>query len=393
VVEKVTPVALRDVWGHEAIDFTPWLLKNLDFLNDILPFELVEAEREKAAGTSWVDIVAKDTEGGTVVIENQLGTSDHDHLGKVITYLATYEAKRAIWIVGDARFEHIEAINWLNKMGPVDFFLVRAEALRIGNSEPAAQFAVITGPSEPLRAAGDTKRRQASTGSRSFRDAIDESECYDTLPKGKRHEAARMTDYAIRLLWHRTGASMDAFAPRRTHAESLDFLKRHRRIIECVKLILTENSGKENKIGWYVSTGYAAGLLYLFGSSATDPAAYRAEESPNENLLNWDRWTTACDFFVRLAGRSRDTAAVHDAFARWIDNREAVNNAVRWAILVKAWNVWSTSGKAIRPKDLALAYKKDQDGDEVLDECPTCGGIDRGSPEPVGDAEGRDEDQ
>lgn len=61
------------------------------------------------------DLIAEDEAGNTVVIENQLDRSDHDHLGKVITYVSVVEAKAAVWIVSDPRPEHVRAVAWLNE--------------------------------------------------------------------------------------------------------------------------------------------------------------------------------------------------------------------------------------------------------------------------------------
>ena len=104
-ITKLRRVPLREVWPHEAYDFTAWLEENLDVLNDALDLTLVDASREQAAGSFSVDLVAEDEAGNRVVIENQLGKSNHDHLGKVITYLAAMDARAAIWIVsvGQAR--------------------------------------------------------------------------------------------------------------------------------------------------------------------------------------------------------------------------------------------------------------------------------------------------
>ena len=98
MIEKIVRVPLRDVWRHEALDFTKWLQENIDVLNDVLGLSLISAESEQSAGNFNVDLVAEDEGGNTTIIENQLEKSDHDHLGKVITYLTALDAKNAIWI-------------------------------------------------------------------------------------------------------------------------------------------------------------------------------------------------------------------------------------------------------------------------------------------------------
>lgn len=158
MVERLTRVDLRDVWPHEAWDFTEWLRSNTDVLSEQLPFEITGAESEAPAGQLNVDIVAETEEGGSIVIENQLGRSDHDHLGKLITYLSLYEADTAIWVVRDARAEHTSAVSWLNETYDAAFYLFKIEAVRIGDSEPAPLFTQIVGPSEELSQAGQKKQ-------------------------------------------------------------------------------------------------------------------------------------------------------------------------------------------------------------------------------------------
>lgn len=157
-VGKLTRVPLREVWPHEAQDFTRWLQVNLDVLNEHLPVALTSAEREQNAGAFSVDLVAEDADGNVVVIENQLERSNHDHLGKLITYLAAFEAKRAIWIVAEPRPEHVRAVSWLNDASPADFHLFRVEAIKIGESQPAPLLSPIVGPSESGSAVAETRQ-------------------------------------------------------------------------------------------------------------------------------------------------------------------------------------------------------------------------------------------
>ncbi len=147
-ISRLQRVPLRSVWPHEAYDFTQWLQENIDVLNVALDLNLVNVEREQAAGSFSIDLVAEDEGGGTVIIENQLEKSNHDHLGKVITYLTALSARAAIWIVAEPRPEHVAAIAWLNESTGADFYLVKVEAVRIGDSLPAPILTLIVGPSE-----------------------------------------------------------------------------------------------------------------------------------------------------------------------------------------------------------------------------------------------------
>jgi hypothetical protein len=97
------------------------------------------------------------------IIENQLEKTDHDHLGKLVTYLSNVEAKTAIWISSQPREEHVKAINWLNEFTPEDisFYLVKAEAIQIGDSMPAPLFSVVAEPTEISKEIGKEKKEYA----------------------------------------------------------------------------------------------------------------------------------------------------------------------------------------------------------------------------------------
>ena len=147
-------VSLRDVWPHEQQDFSRWLVENIAFLNDHLPFEVVAESliAEAPAGPFAVDVVgdAIDSESGEtfkVVIENQLEQTDHRHLGQILTYLAAYDAKAAIWISAGARPEHARAVQWLNDESTIDAWLFDIEVIRIADSPAAPILRRIIGPS------------------------------------------------------------------------------------------------------------------------------------------------------------------------------------------------------------------------------------------------------
>ena len=137
MIEKIKKVPLRNVWKHEAHDFTTWLENNIDVISDELDVEFNNVEREVSAGRFSVDLVAETSNSDRVIIENQLEPSNHDHLGKVITYLTVLDAKVAIWIVSNPRPEHVQAITWLNESSSASFYLIKIEAIQIGNSSPA----------------------------------------------------------------------------------------------------------------------------------------------------------------------------------------------------------------------------------------------------------------
>jgi hypothetical protein len=144
---------LRTVWPHEAADFTPWLSEddNIALLSDAVGIDITVDETESAVGEFHVDISAAET--GTerkIIIENQLEDTNHDHLGKLITYASGKSADVIIWVVKHAREEHKAAIEWLNQHTDekIGFFLCEIKLYRIGDSAPAVKFEVIEKPND-----------------------------------------------------------------------------------------------------------------------------------------------------------------------------------------------------------------------------------------------------
>ena len=120
---------LREIWKHEASDFTNWLAKpeNIAILSDEIGIGLKLVKTEAEVGSFSSDILAEEENTGKkVIIENQLEPTDHNHLGKIITYASGYDAAIIIWIVQEARDEHKRAVDWLNEHTDegVNFFLV-----------------------------------------------------------------------------------------------------------------------------------------------------------------------------------------------------------------------------------------------------------------------------
>ncbi len=151
--ERLEEVNIRDLWKHEQYDFSDWLSKeeNIEMLGDEVGLTLTDINREVYVGSYRCDLVAKDEATGIkVVIENQLEATNHDHLGKIITYASGLDANVVIWIVKEAREEHRSAIEWLNNnmSKNISFFLIEIRAYRIGNSLPAPKFVIIEKPND-----------------------------------------------------------------------------------------------------------------------------------------------------------------------------------------------------------------------------------------------------
>ena len=150
---KLQEIDIREVWTHEQYDFSKWLSAedNMQELGNVLNLSLSDIETEKFVGSYRCDILCRDEITGRVVlIENQLEQTNHDHLGKILTYASGLDASVVVWVVASARDEHASAIEWLNKHtdDSISFFLLEIHAYRIGNSEPAPQFKIIEQPND-----------------------------------------------------------------------------------------------------------------------------------------------------------------------------------------------------------------------------------------------------
>mgnify|MGYP000874843599 FL=1 len=145
---------LRSIWPHEALNFTPWVAENVDLLADAVGLDITVDETESSVGDFNVDIYASET--GTdrkIIIENQLEDTDHDHLGKLITYASGKGADVVIWVVKHAREEHKAAVEWLNNHtdDKIGFFLCEIKLFQIGDSQIAPAFTVVERPNDSTK--------------------------------------------------------------------------------------------------------------------------------------------------------------------------------------------------------------------------------------------------
>ena len=165
---KLENVELREVWDHEALDFTNWLAReeNINLLSEELGINgLKILQTEANAGDFKIDILAEDERGSKIIIENQLEKTNHDHLGKILTYASSQDAKYIIWIAKEIRDEHRRAIDWLNEHTDEDtsFFAVQVELWKIGNSSPAPKFNIISKPNDWAKAIKMASQRDELT--------------------------------------------------------------------------------------------------------------------------------------------------------------------------------------------------------------------------------------
>ncbi len=146
-IGRLAQVSAAEVWGEGAPDLAGWLAENPDIATDVLGFTLANSERKRGPEGAEFS-VADDSSGRRVLVESRIGETGDGHLGMLVANLAASGAQAAVWLVSEARPEHERAIAWLNDSSTCSFYLVKLDAVRIGNSDPAPVLGLIAGPTE-----------------------------------------------------------------------------------------------------------------------------------------------------------------------------------------------------------------------------------------------------
>ncbi len=144
----------RKMWSNEQYDFTPWLVDHIEELGEKIGMELEVVGREVSVGPYSADILAKETSTNNyVVIENQLEKTNHDHLGKSITYASALNAKTIVWIATDFTEEHKKAFDWLNDNTNEElaFWAIQLELWQISDDTASMRFNIVCTPSSNVK--------------------------------------------------------------------------------------------------------------------------------------------------------------------------------------------------------------------------------------------------
>ena len=166
-LKQLTPVELSEVWETEPQHFTPWLAQeeNLERLGKTLQIELELEAQEINVGGFRADLLCKNTvDGSWVLIENQLASTDHTHVGQLLTYAAGLDAYTVIWIAKTFRSEHCAMLDWQNRITDerYRFFGVEVKVWQIENSPRAVQFDVVSSPNDWGRGVSRDTQRAAN---------------------------------------------------------------------------------------------------------------------------------------------------------------------------------------------------------------------------------------
>lgn len=267
--------------------------------------------------------------------------------------------------------------------------------LKWPDGPPTIESLVVFGVDE----SAETVRTLDNTRTRTLTDVLyTQTEIFgENVTANDRKVLARSLDYAIKFLWHRTGADKEAFSPKRTHSESLDFVNRHPKVLECVQFVHAINQrptledgtkSKDTPLKDLVSPGFAAGLLYLMGCSDSDTMKYQAAEPPREMdgddpILDWGRLDDAKTFWSGIAKRDPQFMEIIHALAALTDPNSGDGGSVmeKTCTIVKAWNTY-IKGEELTEDNLKLVKEESVLGIKTLKEFPIVepNGIDMGEP-------------
>lgn len=251
---------------------------------------------------------------------------------------------------------------------------------------PTIEIIAVLGVDE----SGDTTKTLDNVKPRTLEDVLyTDVDLFGKLPPKDRRAMAGVLAYAVKLLWHRAGRDVDAYAPRRTHSESVEFITRHPKLVEMCRHVFEENQNAPPpySASASVSPGTMAGLAYLMAASQSDGDKYRAGNPPSEKRLDMTMLEKAQEFVSLFGSGAAELAAVRQAIAalHGESGERTPRREEREAVFVNAWNLWSTgvkpTPKKIEPEWEEVEATDDEPAYKRMTAMPTVGGMDLGDPE------------
>jgi len=274
-------MSLRDVWPHEAHDFTPWLVENIDRLGDTLDLKLEQVQAEVTLPhVGRVDICAR--QAGTdakVVIENQLGESDDSHCLRLLGYAAGAEASILVWVARDFTAYHKGILNWLNEADTIDVYAVKVRAFRVGDAL-AADFETVVEPSVSRNKLSHHAKKSWNTRYAEFyRPLVAQLRQSELLPVGKGGFRGRFRSFQTGCTDSCYAASWPEENPRvYLWLFGTDWQQRYAILESCQKQI----DGKANGAIWEEEAD-GAWIRLEFGK----PVSWSAPEAELEDVRQW----------------------------------------------------------------------------------------------------------
>lgn len=211
----------------------------------------------------------------------------------------------------------------------------------------------------------------------------------------KRKVLTKAMEHAVSLLWRRSGMADSYFITKRTHSAAIDFIERHRRLVEAVAKVHELYSVNHRYYSRLIGLGTAAGLLYLMGCSASDGIAYRSQNPRHEGDLDWSNWDAAVEFwnlFCKAEAGEDDQdgsrlQVLRDVLANMGDDTPAASRPLaKIAAVLYAWDAIKDD-EEVEKEDIQPTYQEDANGFPKLQDFPAVGGIDMGEEQTIRDDE------
>lgn len=177
--DDVIKNGIKEIWPLEENDFSPWVANNLQDIEEIIGKHIVSYELEKSCGRYEADIVATTEDGEIIIVENKLGTFDHDHFGKALTYMSYFHANTIVWICDKYYEEHIKAINQLNDMSSDEytFYALELKLYQYDKSNIKYNYNILAEPDYVTKRINEKNSANKSINST----ALANNEFYDNL--------------------------------------------------------------------------------------------------------------------------------------------------------------------------------------------------------------------
>lgn len=211
---------------------------------------------------------------------------------------------------------------------------------------------------------------------RSFADCIFRSDYFEDIKKvATKKKISKAVDFAVRLLWHRTGVFKDHHGTKRTHPEAMSLIERHPRLLEAVRFIFEEDEDGEHYLSRFLARGTLSGMHYLMCTSASSDAEYFPGRE--EASLNFSNQDSAEAFWIELKNPKGELSSLRKLLSG-LGGQGDADRIERLALICKAWELWIDE-REVTTEALKLEYTRDDYGNKVVAENHSVGGIDLGN--------------
>jgi len=160
---------IRKAWPKEDDNFTPWLAKEgIEILSDEIGIKLKTLGTEESVGKYSLDILAEDSKNGDkVIIENMYGETNHDHIGKLFTYAAGFDAKILILIAEKFTPEHRAALDFVNTNSDIKVFGLEIKVKNVNEDDYIPEFDIVSSPNDWTETMKENEKKKGRNWGRS----------------------------------------------------------------------------------------------------------------------------------------------------------------------------------------------------------------------------------